>query len=153
MCLMDVCSQCRLRMRIPFLWREAVCENPHTWCCFETLTTFFFIHSSVGGHCGCFHSLVIVNHAAKNTGVQTSLCNSDLDQKQDCWIIYNRFICKCLRNRPTVFEAAAPFYIPTHHMQAFQFLHPHPCQHVLSIVEHSSALKKIRDSCHMQQHG
>ena len=33
----------------------------------------FFIHSSVDGHLGCFHVVVIVNSAAVNNGVHVSL--------------------------------------------------------------------------------
>ena len=32
----------------------------------------FFIHSSLGGHLGYFHVLVVVNSAAKNIGVHVS---------------------------------------------------------------------------------
>ena len=32
----------------------------------------FFIHSSVDGHLGCFHVVVIVNSAAMNNGIHVS---------------------------------------------------------------------------------
>ena len=33
----------------------------------------YFIHSSIGGHSGCFHVLAIVNTAAINIGAHVSL--------------------------------------------------------------------------------
>ena len=39
---------------------------------FSNMYYIFFIHSSVSGHFGCFHLLVIVNSAAINIGVNIS---------------------------------------------------------------------------------
>ena len=38
-------------------------------CVYIYLYHIFFIYSSVDGHIGCFHILVIVNNAAVNIGV------------------------------------------------------------------------------------
>lgn len=35
--------------------------------------TIFFIHSSVGGHLGCYYHLAVVNHAAVNVSVRVSV--------------------------------------------------------------------------------
>ena len=52
----------------------------------------FSIYSSVDGHLGCFHVLVIVNSAAMNIGVHVAFQMRGFlqihAQKWDCWIIW-----------------------------------------------------------------
>jgi hypothetical protein len=45
--------------------------KPYTYICTYT-HTHLFIHSSVNGHLGCFHLLLLFN-AAMNAGAQTGL--------------------------------------------------------------------------------
>ena len=55
----------------------------------------FFIHSSVGGHLGCFHVLTIVNSAAMNIRVQVSfsiLVSSGFMLRSEIAVSYGGFM-------------------------------------------------------------
>jgi hypothetical protein len=64
----------------------------------------FFIHSSVEGHLGWFHSLVIINIATINMGLEVSLLYSDLLEK-----IFSNSV-DCLFSLVTVFLCLQKFY-------------------------------------------
>ena len=50
-----------------FLWPNTILLNGHTTFCLS-------IHSLVNGHLGCFHTLSIINNAAKSIYIQDFMC-------------------------------------------------------------------------------
>ena len=95
----------------------------------------FFIHSSVGGHLGCFHVLAIVNSTAMKNGILVSfsiLVPSGYMPKHGISGSYGGFIPSFLRNLHTIFYSG---YINLHSQQRNSFpFSLHPFQNLLSVA-------------------
>ena len=86
----------------------------------------FFTHSSVNGHLGCFHVLVIVNSASVNSGIHVSfsiLVSSGvslgvrfLGHMVVLFLVFKEIVI------PSSIVAVS-IYIPTYSARAFPFLH------------------------------
>ena len=105
------------------------------WYSIVYMHLYFFIHSSVDGHLGCFDVLAVVNSAALNVGIHMSfpiLVSSGYLPRSGIARSYNGFIPNFLRSLHTIFHSG---YIHLHsHQQCKRVpFPPHPLQHLLFV--------------------
>ena len=94
---------------------------------------YFFIHSSVNRHLGCFHVLGIVNSAVMNNGIHVSfsiLVSSGYMPRSGIAGSCGGFIPSVLRNLHIIFHSRCINLLSHQQCESICFL-PHPLQHLL----------------------
>ena len=101
----------------------------------KTLYHSYFIHSSVGGHLGCFNVLAIVNSAAMNNGIHVSFSifiSSGYMPQGGIPGSCGGFIPNSLGNLHTNFYSVC-INLHSHQQCKSVAFSPHPLQHLLFV--------------------
>ena len=105
------------------------------WYSIVYMHLYFFIHSSVDGHLGCFHFLAIVNSVVLNDGIPVSfsiLVSSGYLPRSGIARSFGGFIPSFLRLLQTIFHSGC-INLHSHQQCTSVSFCPHPLQHLLCV--------------------